>query len=474
MDLWLRVFDTMVSLENLDKAACASAMKKRIPKLLPCCIFAIQSPFCFGFLPFLLSKDVQCRLNKEAWPRERPSFPSTLAALVSALERDTPVDDDGRMLIDWLNPSVLHTVSLCTDQVNSEDCITVPLYPLSSIAYLPDRTANCTLRNTEPRNVQMALDLQQRPSAERMFCTVLRAVDTGCIASVGTLMLVNTVEPEMAPSASRLSDPPELQRIQRILVTCVPVATVRIVALENPLASTLEYRLQHPTEYLRAVVCQRWDHSSVATTADNVDCTVTVDATYRAIEDDYTVIRMFYMNGVGIEGLPPFAVAQLSDTLRPISAFRLDDASDFWRFATLWQTLCETVREGHNQMLMANRNELFVEAAIRKGGPLQLPVHVEDLQLSDRRRVQALELEAQQAWRDVQLDPCLDFQVLLSLSTLPARLRYLSMMIRRERCRVTTIASSFSKSASFERSQETAKPTHRQPPRGAWFDDRLW
>jgi hypothetical protein len=408
--------------------------------------------------------------------RERLSFPSKFFALVSSLERDTPTDDDGRMLIDWLNPCMLlHSVSLCTDQVNSENCITVPLYPLSSIAYLPDKSANCTLCNTEPRNIQMALDLQDRPIVDRLFCTVLRAADTGCIASVGTLMRVNTLTPEMAPSALRLSDPTELQRIQRILVTCVPVATVRIVGLENPLVSTLEYRLQHPTEYLRAIICQRWEHSSVAITADNVDCTVTADATYSAIADDYTAIRMLYIDCVGIEGLPRYSVAQLSDALRPISAFRLDDASDFWRFATLWQRLCETVREGHSQMLVANRNELLVEAAIRKGGPLQLPVHVEGLLLSDRRRVQALELEAQHAWRDVQLDPCLDFQVLLSLSTQLARLRYLSMMIRRERCRVTAIASSLSKSASFERSRGTAKPTtHGQPPRGAWFDDRLW
>jgi hypothetical protein len=98
---------------------------------------------------------------------------------------------------------------------------------------------------------------------------------------------------------------------------------------------------------------------------------------------------------------------------------------------------------------------------------------VEDLLLSDRRRVQALELEAQQAWRDVQMDPCLDFQVLLSLPTKPTRLRYLSMMIRRELCRVTAIASTSSN--SLERSQETSKPTaSAQPPRGAWFDDGLW
>ena len=77
-------------------------------------------------------------------------------------------------------------------------------------------------------------------------------------------------------------------------------------------------------------------------------------------------------------------------------------AAEFWRVAKVWQSLCETVREGKQLALVADRNELLVAAAIRKGGgPLKLPVHVEDVDPMDRMRVQALELRAQERWFDM-------------------------------------------------------------------------
>ncbi len=118
---------------------------------------------------------------------------------------------------------------------------------------------------------------------------------------------------------------------------------------------------------------------------------------------------------------------------------------------------------------MSDRNELLIDAAIAKGGPLNLPVHVEDLLLEDRQKVQELEVLAQQQWLSLQLDPTMDFQVLLSLETYEKRLQYFASMVHRERTRLERLLQ-----VDQNGKKDVDKKTEKVPNKGAWFDDSAW
>ena len=164
---------------------------------------------------------------------------------------------------------------------------------------------------------------------------------------------------------------------------------------------------------------------------------------------------------------------------------RIDLATppQFWRVADFWQTLCETVKEGRQLAVLADRNELLVAAAVRRGGILQLPVHVEDVEPADRQRVQELEQTAQRLWLDLRLDPCVDFQRLLAAERHGDRLRLFAEMVARERMRLEELASvrtrtsppsetsSFSLYESSSSSSSSSKEADAPPRKGAWFED---
>jgi hypothetical protein len=394
------------------------------------------------------------------------------AYLTSALETCTPFDAaSGRKLIEWLDPSKEETTT------SNDTTVMMPLYPLSA-TYLPDRTVNCTLRNTEPRNIQMALDLEHNLH-DRRFCVVLRAVDTGRIASVGTVLRVLDMDKETTSSDTAALD--DQQQFKRIIVTCVPEAVVDIVSVENPHASALEYRLRHPTEYLRAAVRHRTPLPVDERSGGN-DVSACYNLLCQRIQEDYNVVRTIYLDGIGTDDLPSFSVGKLADALTPMSVTNLTTEKEFWQAANVWQSLCETIREGRQLALAADRNELLVDAAIRKGGgPLKLPIHIEDLLPEDRKRVQDLELRAQQTWLHIKLDPCLDFQVLLSLSDQTDRLEYFSKMVARERQRLEELVITLKHEQQRDNeseigpSGETSTPPRLDPPqKGAWFVDDDW
>ena len=114
-------------------------------------------------------------------------------------------------------------------------------------------------------------------------------------------------------------------------------------------------------------------------------------------------------------------------------------------------------------------NEVKISAASAKGGPLQLPIHMEDLPPDVQRELQLMELEAQKTYWDAGLDPCLDFQAMISLPHLGDRIELLSRMIARERARLEGIA----KTQHLKKSQagEGDEDEDLQPRKGAWFSD---
>lgn len=125
--------------------------------------------------------------------------------------------------------------------------------------------------------------------------------------------------------------------------------------------------------------------------------------------------------------------------------------------------------------LAANRNEQMVAAVLAqnngRGQPLQLPIHLEDLEPSNRRLIQEMEWQAQTNWLQLQLDPCIDFQVLLALPTLRDRVEYLAGMVRRERIRLEHLKTSL---IETQQQEETEEENVEPPRKGAWFNDDYW
>jgi len=272
-----------------------------------------------------------------------------------------------------------------------------------------------------------------------------------------------------ASTRQKHDDDDDLEAIQRVLVTCTPERVVDLVRVENPQAAKLDYRLRHPHEYLRATVRPRNDKEEAASS----DNDVIHAALCQRIQQDYKAVRQFYLDGVGTDDLPPFSRDRLVEVLPEIAADDLATPPRFWKVADFWQTLCETVKEGRQLSVLADRNELLVAAAVRRGGILQLPVHVEDVEPADRQRVQELEETAQRLWLDVRLDPCVDFQRLLAAERHGDRLRLFAAMVARERMRLEELASVRTRtSPSEETSSSSSFQEADAPPRkGAWFED---
>lgn len=325
------------------------------------------------------------------------------------------------------------------DHKEQDDGEIMPLYPLGA-TYLPSKT-NHTLNNVELKNIQMAQDLKEGGR----FCVTLKASDSGRLASVGTVMRILELEPHERDGT-----------VKRIIVKCCAEELVDICSIVNPEAADRTRALKHPKEYLKARVRKREVHVEPYT---SIQC----DVTASKIVDDYHYVRFAYLDGVGARELPPFALEHLSQALPPFTAEDLSTDLGFWQAALVWQTLCYTVREGRQMTLSADRNELMVAAASKKGGPLKLPIHVEDLSPSDRFQLQELERQAQSDFLVMRLDPCLDFQVLLAMNSFKDRLDFLSQLISRERRRL--------EEAALEPVLEDTVDEQLQRNRtGAWFE----
>ena len=339
------------------------------------------------------------------------------SSLTTALESlfDERYDaEDGYKYVDWLEPNQQDTLLIKKD---AEGIRAYPLYPINAV-YLPALDETYTLNNVEPRNIQMALDLWERNEYEGHFVTCLVTQDTGKIAQVGTLMRIVAADIQNDVDA----------KIRRIVVTCEAVDTVHVKRIQNPEAANLAYRLRNPNEYL---IC-RASASSISRAKNTND--ENLEVALKSIRD-FNRIREFYLAGYANEILPHYMLESLETDIPELA-----DDCDVWRLAVVWQSLCSTVRTGCEMHLQADRNEVMVSAAMKGGTSLKLPIHLEDLDKSDRKLVSDMELAARQNWLDLRLDPCLDFQVFLSLPSEVERWHFLSKLIGRERERIETVA----------------------------------
>lgn len=393
------------------------------------------------------------------------------------------------------------TTNTNSDNDNDIRLRNMPLYPIPAV-YLPNTMGETRLiNNIERRNIQMILDCG---GVGGCFCTVLKVLDTGRIATVGTLLrivhmdiqTIHPIPPTTTTTSTTTTTTPSLNQIQRIVVTCQPESIVDILYIENPVACTMEYRLQHPNEYLRGTVCVRRpinNDMDIMNTKNMTNIQCLCDRLYT----DYNVVRQYYWNGVGMidNTMPPISNIELSKAL-PMVQSSQEFVHNFWKMANIWQTLCETVFATRQRILNADRNEMLVDAAIRKGGALQLPIHLDDITSTiDRQNIQRMEELAQELWQDLRLDPCIDFQKLLVASSLSSSsttntnnqqqleesLNHFANMISRERFRLEELQSVQQTSSLATTDQlgheSTSLPIqpmidtsgHRR--KGAWFED---
>lgn len=245
-------------------------------------------------------------------------FPALHSSLTSALESlDNQDRDDSAPLLQWMDPAGDDRPTTTVSAKSSSCTKILPLYPLPAV-YLPNTepSNSCLLRNTERRNVQMALDC----GVGGEFCVVLRAIDTGRIATIGTVLRVVHLDVQRTrgstqhrqvnattPAETQATTDNNIEDIQRILVTCRPVSTVHILHIENPQAASLEHRLRHPDEYLWASVRVRAE--------EDVENTIVVQSLCDQIEQDYKTVRELYLEGVGADDLPPFCRDRLQEAL---------------------------------------------------------------------------------------------------------------------------------------------------------------
>mmetsp|Transcript_12851 Transcript_12851/g.27061 ORF Transcript_12851/g.27061 Transcript_12851/m.27061 type:complete len:495 (-) Transcript_12851:211-1695(-) len=332
---------------------------------------------------------------------------------------------------------------------------TLPLYPINDV-YLPS-AVNHTLYNVEPQNIQMALNLLSEhenehaaSSSSPRFCVVLRARDTGRIASTANILRIVDADVQKIPGRSAPDnddqgekDEDDISNILRICLTCQSEGLAEIQSIENG-SGWAEKRVLRSKEYLRAKVRQ------LRAGDNNDDGSSSWRDTYNAIRKDLRTIKVIYQLQLSAEEFPPDTLLRLGDAMRDFPELEEGNENSngeelLWEMAQEWQSVCMTLRQGTEAWLSADRNEMLVAAARAKGGGiLKLPIHLSELDPEDRKDIQRLDQEAQEKHKEFGMDPILDFQVLIGLPTTNRKFVFLAQLVNRERRRLEDIASSYS------------------------------
>ena len=129
------------------------------------------------------------------------------------------------------------------------------------------------------------------------------------------------------------------------------------------------------------------------------------------------------------------AVASLEDAAALISAGRL------WEALDLWQMHCTTRRAAAAGLARAERNEFLVDAKLKEGGVLSIPIDERTLGLEDRAKLADLDRRAAEAAAQLGLDDAHTFQQILESQTPAERVALLREGVRREAARLARRAA---------------------------------
>jgi len=293
----------------------------------------------------------------------------------------------------------------------------------------------------------------------------MHALDTNRIARIGTVMHVTSIEKQYSYNGKSLD---------RILVTCQPVGLVEILNVSLSMNESDElidddeeesYLLASVKEYLPKERLDQWEGDVSNPRSDKLK------GMLKHLWKSYSMVKAMYVTDpkkrTATRELPPFAVDAVQNAL--LSKWMTYDDTDkirinhddeyendkqtffstsrgantkeeeeFWKLAESWQALCNTLRQGHLSNFYSDRNEIMIDAARReqKGKPLRLPVKKEHLSKEVQMLLTLMEQRAIENFISLGMDPCLDFQALISLNCWEDRIEWLTFMVERERKRL--------------------------------------
>lgn len=270
------------------------------------------------------------------------------------------------------------------------------LYPLPAV-YLPGAT--CELRNVEPRNIAMC-------QKESVFVSALVSADGSQCANVGSVLRIDDVRPAVADTSGHVLQQTESARVYS--VQCTVVGRVRIVGSPNLEAWRDWERARVHAEYLRADVVP---HEDVHETNEHgaADTAVLLGQTGEEVADAlYRLVDVLLASTATSEGHKGFDMHATVATLEEAASLAVDGR--WWEAYERWQRYCTTRSAALAAEHAAERNELLVEAKLREGGALSLPINEATLDPADRARLDDLDARAADAAAQIGLHDAAAFQ----------------------------------------------------------------
>ena len=275
-----------------------------------------------------------------------------------------------------------------------------PLYPLRA-TYMPCGAVE--LRNTEPRNVRMCRE------AEYFVASLLHADGASC-AEVGTLLRIDGVENATRDNTGQvLARPRDAPRALR--VRCTAVGRRRLVGIRNGDAY-FDAGARLRGEFLVGDFADYEDEESADATPDAASALAFLA---RSLQGDERKV---------VEEAATLATAETS-----------------WEALELWQRYCTTRLATAAVDARADRDELLIDAALRRGGAITVPVDITTLPPDDRRRILENDERASDALRQMELADATAFQARLEERSATARLAALAAGALREGSRLAQRAA---------------------------------
>ena len=276
-----------------------------------------------------------------------------------------------------------------------------PLYPLRA-TYMP--CGSVELRNTEPRNVRMCKE------TEYFVASLLNAEDGASCAAVGTLLRIDGVENATRDNTGQvLARPRDAPRALR--VRCTAVGRRRLVGIRNGDAY-FDAGARLRGEFLVGDFADYEDEESADATPDAASALAFLA---RSLQGDERKV---------VEEAATLATAETS-----------------WEALELWQRYCTTRLATAAVDARADRDELLIDAALRRGGAITVPVDITTLPPDDRRRILENDERAADAQEQLETADATAFQALLEERSATARLAALAAGALREGSRLAQRAA---------------------------------
>ena len=313
----------------------------------------------------------------------------------------------------------------------------VALYPLPAV-YLPG--SQCMVRNIEGRNLAMCRERSE-------FVAAYVSSDRSSCASIGSLLRIDDVRPAARDTSGMVLAAENSSNV--LEVRCTVVGRVRLVACENLEA----WRRPQRDEYLLADVAAYEDEDEEGGEGGEAqearqDAEQVEDSREAADESDddewwmgaaaagdvanaiYRLVDAL-LEGAGADGMD--TGVDVDATVASLErAAELAEEADWWGALDLWQMYCATRLAGALALHRVERNEFIIDAKMREGGEIQIPVQEWTLAAEDRAKLADLDERAADAVTQMGLDDAFAFQACLEARRPSERARSLLRGVQSE------------------------------------------